>query len=200
MLIPIELHRLVNRLGYLSPELALGWKLGSYFKDFFDGLDLTRLSARAHTETVLSLSTMLNWQQGDSVVISGDGQPPWRFACYHPLTGTLLSVRPLAEETTLSPEIQALESDLPHDPEAARTYAAAVEQLVERLLEDSVVSYCAVDEHRCRRTTRSPRKASQTSRCRRCGTLCASNSLWDCEGVLCCATCAGLRAEWFDRQ
>ncbi len=203
MLVPIELYRLVNRLGYLSPELALGWRLGGYFKEFFDGLEVVRLSARAHSETVLSLSTMLGWQRGDSVVVIGDGRPPWNFECYHPLTGTLLEVRPLVEQTTLPSDVEALVPDLSSDPRAARAYAEAVDRLVERLLAEPVTSYCAVDEHRCRRSlgaSSKARGAPRSARCRRCGAICATASLWVCEGVLCCIECAGLRPEWFDRQ
>lgn len=198
----MDLQRLANRLGYLSPELALGWKLGEYLEQYFDGLEVTRIAARAHSETILSLTTMLGWQQGDSVVVVGAGEPPWSFDCYHPLTGTVLRVRPVVEETTLSPDIIALEERLSHDPKALRDYSSAVDGLIGRLLDEPLTTYCAVDEHRCRRAARSDTsKGIAPRRCRRCGAVYREPmEFWYSEGVLCCSRCAGLHAQWFDRQ
>ncbi|WP_456386929.1 hypothetical protein [Desulfolithobacter sp.] len=39
MLVPMESQCLTLRKGYLTPELAIGWRIGKYVEEFFDGLE-----------------------------------------------------------------------------------------------------------------------------------------------------------------
>jgi hypothetical protein len=48
MLLPMELSVLAHNKGYVSPELAMGWRVGTYIREFFSGLQ-DILVATTHT-------------------------------------------------------------------------------------------------------------------------------------------------------
>jgi hypothetical protein len=52
MLLPLDLAALAWKLGHISPELALGWRLGRHAHDFFCGLDGVRIAATGHDHTL----------------------------------------------------------------------------------------------------------------------------------------------------
>lgn len=201
MIVPIELQRIALRKGYLSPEIALGWRLGTYLRDFFDGLDLLRVVAAREDDAVLSLSIMASWHQATPVLVDESGEG-WDFLVYHPVTGTLLGVTGSPERTELPQSVKDLESALARgDLRALQTYQSSVQRLVDRLVGSSFEQLCRIDEHRVRRVYagRSCGSASQV-RCRRCGALVTGRRLWELDGVLCCLSCTGLSPLWFDRQ
>lgn len=198
MLVPIDLQRLAARVGYLSPELALGYRLGGYLDEVFCGLEVTRLAACVHPETLLALESVARWQRGEPVVETGDAAP-YHVECYHPPTGTLLSIVPVPDLTALAPAALRLAPRLGTSPEADLAYSRAVDERVRA--PTSEPSFCAVRESRCSRPRASDSESQRPQlRCRRCGAPVDRAHLWSCDGVLCCTVCAGLCPLWFDRQ
>lgn len=55
MLVPMELHNLTLKRGYLSPELAIGWRIGKYVEEFFDGLEDVGIAAARDDDAILAL-------------------------------------------------------------------------------------------------------------------------------------------------
>ena len=48
MLVPLDLAALAWKQSHLSPELALGWRLGRHAHECFDGLEQVRIAATGH--------------------------------------------------------------------------------------------------------------------------------------------------------
>lgn len=201
MIVPLELHRIAMRQGYLSPELALSWRLADYLREFFDGLALLRVLAAREDDAVLSLRTMAAWHRAAPIQVA-DRHRKWDFLVYHPATGTLLGATCVPDRTELPRHLKDLEPALARgDLRAQLRYQDGVQQLVSRLLGSPFERLCRIDEHRVRRMHHGfAAGPSKEVRCRVCGHLVTSRHLWDLDGVLCCVGCTGLSPQWFDRQ
>ncbi|MFH2005895.1 MAG: hypothetical protein ABI333_04820 [bacterium] len=201
MIVPIELQRIALRRGYLSPEIALGWRLGVYLREFFDGLELLRVLAAREDDAALSLRIMAAWQRATPILVEGRRER-WDFLVYHPATGTLLGVTRVPERTELPQRVKDLEPALARgDLRAQLDYRDSVQRLVDRLVGSPFEQLCRIDEHRVRRMhSEVASEPSRLVRCRVCGVLAASRRLWELDGVLCCLSCSGLSPQWFDRQ
>ena len=55
MLLPLDLAALAWRHSHLTPELALGWRLGRHAHEWLDGLDRVRIAATGHAHTLTAL-------------------------------------------------------------------------------------------------------------------------------------------------
>lgn len=199
MLVPIELQRIVLQRGYLSPEIALGWRLADYLRDFFGGLELLRVLVARDGDELLSLRVMGSWCHADPAEVATIGRG-WDFLVYHPTTGTLLGVTRAPDR--LSREVRMLEPALARGDLGARLrYQRSVSELVGHLLDVPFEQLCRIDEHRVRRMAgRGGARAAQKIRCWRCGDPMRRSEIWDMDGVLCCLTCTGMSSKWFDRQ
>ena len=90
MLVPLELHCLTLQKGYLSPELAIGWQIGKYVEEFFDGLEEVGIAAARDDDAVLALSYLTRQHGHPGQVIVPEAARPWDFLFYHLTTGTRL--------------------------------------------------------------------------------------------------------------
>ncbi len=52
MLVPIELALLSREKGYVNPEISLGWRVGTWLREYFDGLQDIRIAARQENDAV----------------------------------------------------------------------------------------------------------------------------------------------------
>lgn len=201
MIVPIELQRIALRRGYLSPEIVLGWRLGAYLREFFDGLDLLRVLVAREDDAALSLRIMAAWHQATPILVA-DRCEKLDFLIYHPVTGTSLGVTRVPERTDLPQRVKDLEPAMARgDLRAQLDYRGSVQQLVDQLLDSPFDELCRIDEHRVRRLhAETPSDSSRRVRCRVCGDLAPSRRLWELDGVLCCQRCTGLSQQWFDRQ
>ncbi len=201
MIIPIELQRIVLRKGYLSPEITLGWRLADYLRDFFGGLELLRVLVARDGDALLSLRVMASWYHAEPIQVATSNRG-WDFLVYHPATGTLLGVTRAPERTDLPRQVETLEPALAEgDLGAQLRYQRTVTKLVDHLLDAPFEQLCRIDEHRLRRIAGGRAAPSAPKiRCRRCGNPVRRSRLWELDGVLCCLTCTGMSAQWFDRQ
>lgn len=197
MLVPIELHSLTMRVGYLSPDLAIGWRIGKYVEVFFDGLEEVSIAARIDTDAVFALSHLTRQHGYPGRIIVPKAARPWDFLFYHAVTGTLLKFVLVRQQTRLPEEIEELEHHLsPDNPEVAGIYQAGLDLLVKSLLSRPLTSFCHLSQFRCRRLL-AKADAGQLIRCRRCGLSTSVRQAWDIEGEVCCLSCSGLEPIWF---
>ncbi|MDA3971113.1 MAG: hypothetical protein PF442_07160 [Desulfobulbaceae bacterium] len=197
MLVPMELHNLTLKKGYLSPELAIGWRIGKYVEEFFAGLEDVGIAAARDDDAILALKYLSRQHSPVNHVIIAENATPWDFLFFHAPTGTLLGFCLIRHRTQLPYGIRSLEPDLSRDNQAVAQiyYQAGLEQLVNALLEQSVISFCQVRQDRCRRL-QAGIESGEEIHCRSCGQLISYQSARDIEGRICCPTCSGLMPDW----
>ncbi|BCO10386.1 hypothetical protein GF1_27620 [Desulfolithobacter dissulfuricans] len=197
MLIPMELHCLTLRKGYLSPELAIGWQIGKYVEEFFDGLEEVWIAAARDDDAVLALSYLTRQHGHPGQVIVPETARPWDFLFYHLTTGTRLGFTLIRQRTRLPQKIRDLEPDLCVDnPAVVEIYQASLNLLIKSVLCQPVTSFCQVRQARCRRLLSKHSSDQQTS-CHRCGRPVPLSQAWDIEGDICCPACTGLEPVWY---
>lgn len=198
MIVPIDLLRLSIQKGYLSPELSLGWRIGSHVREFFDGLEDVRVAARSDTDAVLALSSMTRCGNFPGTVTMASKDKPWDFLFYHPITGTALLFNLVPDRTELPPDIRALESRISdQDSTIMAVYRGAVDTLVKRILCEPLANLCCIREIRLRRIQATDENRFSKLRCPWCGLSIAREDLWDVNGVSCCFSCSCLENSWF---
>ncbi len=197
MLVAMELHNLTQRRGYLSPELAIGWQIGKYVAEFFDGLEEVGIAAASDNDAVLALSHLTRQYVHSGQVIVPDTSRPWDFLFYHLTTGTLLDFTLIRKRTRLPKRIRDLEPDLSVDnPAVVETYQASLDLLVKSILVRPVTSFCQIHQVRCRRLLPMENGNQQTGCCH-CGRPISAYKAWDVEGDICCPSCSGLEPAWY---
>jgi formylmethanofuran dehydrogenase subunit E len=201
MLVPLELSIIANKCGYLSPELALGWCIGKYIDEFFNGLDDTRIAAKEEDDASLGLSMMCQKNRFPFPVTIARGCRPWDFLAYHYMTGTVLQFKTVAEYVELPEEIKRLtnwfaDSDPVAASRAVNRYHAAMEELIRHILNNPVEKYCRIVELRFRLLGIHTGDFRQELQCRKCGHVFRKNKLLDSDGTICCAECAGFEPSW----
>jgi formylmethanofuran dehydrogenase subunit E len=197
MLVPIELYSLTQRMGHLSPDLAIGWQIGKYVHEFFDGLQEVRIAAAAEGDAVFALSYLAREHGCYGQVTMTETPRPWDFLFYHAITGTALHFTLIRKHIELSQGLRSLESHLAMDkPAVVEIYRTGLDLLVESILKRPVDSFCKIRQIRCRPLPRTAENNS-TIRCCRCGKLSFVQNAWDIEGQICCQACSGLEPAWF---
>lgn len=197
MLVPMELHNLTQMRGYLSSELAIGWRIGKYVEEFFDGLEEVRIAAASDDDAALALSHLTRQHGHPGQVIVPETAKPWDFLFYHLTTGTLLGFTLIWQRTRLPQRIRDLESDLCVDNHAVvESYRTGLNLLVKSILSQPVISFCQIRQVRCRRLLPMGNDNLQTG-CYRCGDPTPVHKAWDIEGDICCPSCSGLEPAWY---
>jgi hypothetical protein len=178
MIVPLELNLLAMRRGYLSPQLALGWRIGGYIIEFFSNLEQVRIAAKKEGDAALGLSMMCQKSRFSFPVTIAKGQRPWDFLAYHYPTGTTLqfiTVSNLVELPAGARKLEAFFKDGDSNPvrsEAARSaiglYRAAIDGLIARVLSRPVDQYCQIRESRLRLLGTGKNPENQPLRCRLC--------------------------------
>lgn len=197
MLVPIELYSLSQRMGYLSPDLAIGWQIGKYAQEFFDGLQEVRIAAAAEGDAAFALSYMSREQTYPGRITMSDTSRPWDFLFYHAITGTVLNFTLIRKYIELPQGLRSLEPHLAMDkPAVVEIYRTGLDLLVESILKRSVNSFSMIRQIRCRPLLQTSGD-NGTIRCCHCGKLASIRNAWDTEGQICCQACSGLEPAWF---
>lgn len=193
MLLPLDLAALAWRHSHLTPELALGWRLGRHAHEWFDGLDRVRIAATGHEHTLTALQRLARFPEPGAVV-QPTGPRPWDMLFLHEPTGTALKVVRINRRTTLPLAIRELEDQLGcGDPEITRRYQDGLTALVGEIVTGDLTGFCLVSEIRYRTFDLDEEKRS--ARCPWC--LAAQPSpLVEVDARVCCPACAGLEPGW----
>lgn len=197
MLVPLELHSLTQRRGYLSPELAIGWQIGKYVAEVFDGLDEVGIAATSDDDAALALSHLTRQHGYSGQIIVPETARPWDFLFYHLTTGTQLCFTLIRERIQLPQGIRDLEPDLCMDnPKVVKIYRTGLDLLVKTILSQPVTSFCHIRQVRCHRL-QPKENTNQQIACYRCGHPIPLQKAWDIEGDICCPSCSGLEPAWY---
>lgn len=193
MLLPLDLAALAWRHSHLTPELALGWRLGRHAHEWFDGLDRVRIAATGHAHTLTALRRLARFPEPGAVV-----QPtkprPWDMLFLHEPTGTALKVICINRRTTLPRAIRELEQQLEcGDPEINRRYQNGITALVGEIVTGDLAGFSLVSESRYR--TLAVEKTKLPARCPWCMATDFAH-LVEVDDRLCCPACAGLEPGW----
>lgn len=195
MLLPLDLAALAWRHSHLTPELALGWRLGRHAHEWFDGLDRVRIAATGHAHTLTALRRLARFPEPGAVV-QPTGLRPWDMLFLHEPTGTALKVICVKSRTTLPLAIRELEEQLAcGDSEIMRRYQDGLTALVGEIVTGDLAGFCLVSEIRSRILN-----LDETKRPNRCPWCLAMEParLLEMDGRVCCPKCAGLEPGWLN--
>ncbi|WP_457574816.1 hypothetical protein [Desulfolithobacter sp.] len=193
----MEIHRLVQLRGYLSPELVIGWQVGKYAEEFFAGLEEVAIAAARDDDAVLALTHLGQHGNRAGQVLVANGPRPWDFLFYHPTTGTMLAFTLNRRRTCLPRAIRKLEAQLDQDhPAVVSLYQACLNLLIQTLLGGPIQSFCQIRQRRCRRLPPRPPSGRQLH-CHSCGQPLGCTDGWDVEGEIRCCQCCGLEPDWY---
>lgn len=196
MTVPIELLNLTRRIGHLSPYLAVGWKIGTYVAEYFDGLRDVRLAAAEEGDAACALSYLCHVHDCHEEVTVAGTPRPWDFLSYHPATGTVLQFVLVRKQVELSRYLKSLEPCLAGDkPDLVKIYRTGLDLQVEFILNSSLESFCMIHRRRYRSLHDAPPGIGAVF-CRRCGNPTPIRESWEVEGQICCRTCSGLELSW----
>ncbi len=196
MLVPIELYCLAQKKGYLSPDLAIGWQVGKYVEEFFDGLRDVKTAVAAEGDAALSLSYLSRGPEAAGQITVSKIFRPWDFLFYHTITGTVLNFTLIRKYVELPRDLRSLEPDLAMDNVYLGKYRAGLDSLVVNILKRPADSFSVIREIRCRPLLRSP-EDSGTILCYHCGKQVPIPQAFDIEGQICCQDCSTMEPEWF---
>ena len=197
MLVPIELYSLTLRTGYLSPDLAIGWQIGKYVEEFFDGLQKVRIAAATDDDAAFALSYLSREHDHPGRVTVPDTCRPWDFLFYHTITGTMLHFTLIRKYIKPPQGLRSLEPHLAMDkPAVVEMYRTGLDLLVASILKRPADSFSMIRRIRCRPLLHAL-KDSGMLRCCRCGMPTPVHNAWDIEGQICCQACSGLEPAWF---
>jgi formylmethanofuran dehydrogenase subunit E len=198
MLLPIELSIISKKKGYISPELAIGWRVGTYIREFFDGMRDILIATTQTNDAALALKLMTGNIPENGSITAASKKCQWDFLVYHPGTGTVLNIAPFRNLTELSPYLKSIENNLPYmDDDTISVYRGAVDELIVTILQFPIEILFQISEHRCRRIIIPENSFPYKKQCPRCGKIIQSKDIWDVDGIICCLPCTGLEPSWF---
>ncbi len=196
MIVPMNLYSLVQRKGYLSPEMAIGWKIGMYVEECFDDFSDVGVAAVSDNDTTMALAHLIQRRGYLGQIVVPQSARPWDYHFYHLITGTQLSFTLIWKRIELPQEIRELESELcEHNYEELERYQASLDFLVRTILCEPVTSFSFIRQSRCRRL-QIHNEEGHLIHCHYCGSLIPLDKAWDVEGDICCMSCAGLEPVW----
>ncbi|OQX17708.1 MAG: hypothetical protein BWK76_09790 [Desulfobulbaceae bacterium A2] len=196
MLVPLALSMLANRHGWLSAEMALGWRLARLAAEMYDGLEQVRIAARGHAETLMALRALACCPTAGEIT-EPDGPRPWDVLFWHLPTGSALKVVCVKRLVSLPPELRALEEGLEQAPPlVVARYRTGLDGLIQEILGSDPERYCRISRHRFHtlsQTKRAPLAGCPW--CHRRGVI----RLVEVDGRVCCPSCSGLEPSWLER-
>lgn len=195
MLVPMDLAVLANRNSCLTPELALGWRIGQHVKEFFTDLDQVRIAVSGYPQLVPAMRKIAVCP-APGVVTVPQAARPWDLFFFHQPTGTSLKVVVLRSPMLLSPRGRLLEKELARDsdPRLRALYQVELDGLIASILIGPVEDFCLLQTERCRLLSRDVGK--MPARCPWCWAQ-APKAMLEVEGRRCCPQCSGLEPEWW---
>lgn len=197
MLVPMELHSLIQRKGYLSPELAIGWQIGKYVSGFFDGLAEVEIAAASDNDATMALSHLTRQHGYPGRIVVPETARTWDFLFYHLTTGTMMGFTLIRPRIQLPQKIRDLEATLSAENIIGiKLYQAALDVLVKSLFLNPVPNFTQIQQIRCRRLN-IYEQTEQQILCQRCNQRIPACKAWDIEGEICCPSCSGLEPDWY---
>ncbi len=188
MLVPFELSIIANRHGRLTPSLAIGWKIGNYLREFFNGLDQVRLAVGRNDDTHTALKHMRTESRFPLDLLPPDRGRPWDVLAYHPITGTVLEISFIVPEE----DVPEADPDASYDTLALAMFKTSLDHFVAGLISTPLDHYCNIIETRVARS----HAGRGTVSCRRCGKTVEGEDLWHINGLPCCQDCSGMPESW----
>ncbi len=188
MLVPFELSIIANRHGRLTPSLALGWKIGHYLREYFNGLDQVRLAVSRDDDSHAALQHMRTESRFPLDLIPANRENPWDVLAFHPATGTVLEITFIVPED----DVQPSDPKASYDTLALAMFKRTLDQFVASLISTPLDHYCNIIETRVSRS----RAGKGTVSCRRCGQTIDKDDIWHINGLPCCQECSGLPDSW----
>jgi hypothetical protein len=193
MLLPLDLAVLAWKESYLSPELAIGWRLGRYAHEFFDGLEQVRIAATGHNSTIAALQRQARFPE-PGLVTKPLGTRPWDMLFYHEPTATALKVVCIRNRIFPAQALRSLEECLnTGSVDVRKRYQEGVNAMVQTIISADITHLCFLALIRCRPLiTAEGQSIPACPWCRQAGPA----MLLEVDGRICCPECAGLEPSW----
>ena len=200
MYVDIELKIIADRYGFLSPDLAVGYRAAVLAREQFDGLDDLYALTYCDNGASYALTQMLNKDMARPRVSRRDlGRS--LFVFFHVPTQTVLRTelitRYFAPPLCIAAVEKTLRSGAPLDEYAIQRYRDYIDNVIHTILSQDVF---AVKCFRCRRAYLGRTELHHFRPCDRCGADVRQNRLYDVEGFIVCPVCASVLPAWFDTE
>lgn len=189
MLVPLDLAALAWKQCRLTPELALGWRLGRHAHDCFNGLNRVRIAATGHVQTLAALERLARFPEPGRV-FRPTGARPWDMLFWHEPTATALKVVCIRRRTTLPASEKRQEEK---HPLAMNRTQETVDGLVNDIVNGDLASLCVVSEIRSR--VLDVEKSKLPASCPWCQSR-SFDRLVEVDGRIGCPACSGLEPDW----
>ena len=197
MIVPLDLYVLVQKLGRCTPSLVLGWRVGHYLQEMFEGLAELRLAVCARGDFLEGLRLTRTENAFPLDLVETGGNEGWHACAWHPGTGTLMEFTFSAEHVAMDSKGAGSRQDAERQNfYGLAAYGSALDRQIARLMEEPLESLCKIRE----RMVMKSRAAAGASpvRCRRCGKLTSIENLWHADGIPACSSCAGVHPKWIE--
>lgn len=201
MLVPLELKAIADRHGFLSPDIAIGYRAAAHAREHFDGVEDLRCLVFCNGSGCHAVRCLLHADETGVEVIHHDiGQ--YRFVFMHEPTQTVLNALARTQVMKMSPCGSEIEDQLRNggclDQGAWVVYAELVESMVYRIVAQSVHELFSLNMYRCRPAFSGAGGLLRFLDCQRCGNVVRQDRLYDVEGFVLCAHCAAVLPSWFE--
>ncbi len=197
MLVPIELHLLSQRHGHLSPELAIGWRIGSYLREIFQDLSQLRIVVDGWPDAHFALASMSGAGAIPGEVTASGGDPEWDLLAYDPRGGRLTRVVIQEDYRDLPPDAVLLERRLNQkSPFDIAAYHNRLSGLIKGILSAPIDDVFEVQTQRCQPLAKQTPDAQDGLCCDVCQGCADIQDLWVVDNRIRCTGCAGLEPGW----
>jgi len=199
MLMPAELQNLAVKTRRLTPDLAMGWKIGAFIRDFYGDLSDIRLAARESGDAVIALASMLEDRLFGGKITTINKDRPWDFLSYQHSTGVTISFHLLPELSRLPRQMRDIESDLVGmDPFTRVAYNRSVQMLTKEVAANPLESFCRIVQSCYHPLDQA--EGDSLILCQCCNRPAKKGDLWFDGEIICCTACSGLEPSWFEWQ
>ena len=146
MLVPLELKVIADRYGFLSPDIAVGYRAAAHARDYFGDVEELRSMVFCNDGGCFPVRRLLEGGCATGRVIHQDvGQ--YRFVFMHKPTLTVLNALAYMQVLNLPPCGRCIEDSVrTGGDDAWGTYAALIEDMVGRIMAAGV-DECVRSEH-----------------------------------------------------
>jgi len=199
MLVPLELKIIADRYGYLSPDVAIGYRAAAHARTHFDGAENLWGLVFCNDAGCYPVHWLLESGRAAGRVVHQDvGR--YQFVFLHKPTLTVLNVLAHTQALSLPPCGRCIEDSVRTGggEGAWGTYAELIENMVGSIMVASADELFALSTYRCRPAFAGTEGLLRLIKCQRCRNAVRQDRLYDVEGFILCAACAGVAPAWFD--